>query len=164
MKKFRGQKRYYRKLLHNDMEVYFSDLDFSWFNMFHYHPDHYGHGNLSWKHRSQHLKALIRQFNYLKARLSNTMTNYQIFCYIDVRDSSHDAIFMHTPNPNQDNFPFQISESEYRGNLSHEFKQFLVTIGCDWFFNKWNRDNEIIWNLYLYDKNFGVPIKKDISR
>ena len=96
MKKFRGQKKYYKRLLENDLDAYFDNLDFqSWFDMWHTHPDWRGYGNISWKHRLQHLKALVRWFNYLKDKISEKSEEFQIFMMVDINDSGQDAVFIH---------------------------------------------------------------------
>jgi len=162
MRKFRGQKRYYKKLLNNDLDVYFDNLDYnSWFNFWHDHPDWYGYGNISWKHLSLHLKALIRRFNYLKTKLSNRSEDFQIFCIIDINDSSQNAVYIHTKNPNQDNFPVQVEKHDGNISISGQLRELLKSSGYDWFFYKWNRDDEIVTLIYLYDKNMGLLIDKN---
>lgn len=159
MKKFRGQKKYYKRLLNNDLDAYFENLDFnSWFDYWHDHPDLYGYGNLSWKNRELHLLALIRRYNFLKEKLRNRTDKFQIFCLIDINDSSQDSVFVHTKNPNHDDFPAKFER--YSGNLSisKQIRDFVESSGYDWFFHTWDRDNEMVNLIYVYDKNVGLSI------
>ena len=71
MKKFRGQRRYYRSLASNFVH---ENLDFdSWFDLWHTHIDWKGYGNLSWKHRKSHLESLFLLLKTLETKL-NFMT------------------------------------------------------------------------------------------
>jgi hypothetical protein len=161
MRKFRGQKKYYKRLLNNDLDVYFDNLDFhSWFDFWHDHPDWYGYSNISWKHRYQHLQALMQRFNYLKEKFRKRTEDFQTFCIIDINDSSQDSVYIHTKNPNQDNFPVQVER--YNGNIRifDQLRDFLESSGYEWFFNKWNRDDEIVNLIYIYDKETGRSIEK----
>jgi hypothetical protein len=82
--------------------------------------------------------------------------DYQIWCLV----YEADAIFVHTPNPKRDNFPFQLSESEDRMKLSPQFREWLASTGYDWFCHKWEPNNEICYEIILYDRNCGVPVRK----
>ena len=160
MKKFRGQKRYYKRLLKNDLDVYFDNLDFhSWFDFWHDHPDWFGYSKISWKHRKQHLVALMRRFNYLKGKLTSRTEDFQVFCIIDIKDSSQDSVYIHTRNPNQDNFPVQVEKHIGNIGISDQLWDFVESSGYEWFFNQWNRDNEIVNLIYIYEKNIGQSIE-----
>jgi hypothetical protein len=162
MRKFRGQKRYYKNLLENDLDLYFHNLDFhSWFDLWHDHPDWNGYGNISWKHRHKHLKALIRRFNYLKGRLSVRTEEFQVYSMININDSYQDAVFIHTENPNQDNFPIRIEEYTNPLKLPKPLNEFIESLDFDAFHHKWIRDNKPVFNVFLYDRDMGLPIKKN---
>lgn len=160
MKKFRGQKKYYKKLLENDLDAYFNNLDFqSWFDMWHTHTDWRGYGNISWKHRHQHLKALVRRFNFLKNKISEKSEEFQIFIMVDINDSSQDAVFIHTGNPNEENFPIQFKEYNGRIKMSKELTEFIESLNIEYFRYKWTRDNKPVCIVFLYDQAIGLPLR-----
>jgi len=110
MKKQRGLRRYYKNLTtHNDFEQMFF-LDFqndpnAWFDMWHWHFDWNGLGNYSFKRRKTHLDKLFRHFEVLIEKSKYLKTEFQLFALILDRDSSSDAVYLHTPNPNASDFP-----------------------------------------------------------
>jgi hypothetical protein len=110
LKKFRGKKRYLRNLWREAIvEGY--DLDFSqdgWFDLWHTHLDFYGRGNSSVKIRREHIKAHITLYNSLLEKLQTLEKPYQSWIELVDKDASLDAVYMHTPNPNEDNFPLKI--------------------------------------------------------
>ena len=112
MKKFRGQKRYYKQL-ESRVESFELDLNKdSWYNMWHTHFDWPGYSNLSWKHRHSHLIALKKVFDKSLQQLEGYQEPYQIFLFIDYYDGSADAIYFHTPNP-YSNFPIKLEGIEW---------------------------------------------------
>ena len=107
MKKFRGKKKYYRKLT---KEVANFRLELGgpndWYDLWHQHFDWDGRGNLSRRDRNQHLKALFTAFDNVVEQLNDYHDPYQTWIFISAHDSGQDAIYFHTPNPNKDNFPY----------------------------------------------------------
>ncbi len=159
MRKIRGQRRYFNTLLNGDLEKYFDRLAFnSWFDFWHDHPDWYGLGKKSWKAREPHLKALLRRFEFLKRKLSDRKEDFQTFCIIDIDDSSQDAIYIHTRNPNQDNFPTLFERYDGELNIQNQLRELIESSGNNWFYHQWNRENEIVNMILLYDKNTGIPV------
>ncbi len=160
MRKFRGQKKYYKRLLEKNLDVYFDNLDFqSWFDLWHTHPDWNGYGNISWRHRHQHLKALIRYFNYLKERISGRTGDFQIYLTIDINDSSQDAVFIHTANPNEDNFPIRFEAHSSRLEIPKELNDFIESLDLESFHYQWERDGKPVSMVFLYDQAIGLPIR-----
>jgi len=110
MRKRRGLKRYFRKLAgHNDLEKLIA-LTFekeSWFDLWHSHYDWEGLGNNSWKRRKPHLDTLFRNFDLYPDRLKTIEKPFHLFIHLNDFDSSDDAVFIHTENPNQSSFPYK---------------------------------------------------------
>ena len=110
MKKQRGLRRYYKNLIiHNDFERK-NSLDFlndtnAWFDLCHWHFDWKGLGNYSFKRRKPHLDKLFRHFEILIEKSKYLKIEFQLFALILDNDSSSDAIYLHTPNPNASDFP-----------------------------------------------------------
>lgn len=113
-KKHRGLKRYYRNLAtENDFDKA-KKLDFNspdaWFDKWHTHFDWYGYGNDSFKRRKPHLDKLFRHFDILVDKTKSISPNFQLYAVLLDFDSASDALFLHTPNPNNSQFPFKVSD------------------------------------------------------
>jgi len=140
LKKHRGLKRYYRDLLFKDDSVDLLDFDNPeiWFDHGHLHFDNKGYGNNSFKKRKPHLDKLFRHFEILAKKAQSLKTDFQLYAIILDHDSYNDALFLHTPNPNNSQFPFQISELQSTSTLT-------------------NKDlNIYIDNLVGYEKKYGL--------
>ncbi len=112
MKRHRGLRRYYRNLsIQNDFDK-ISCLDFktpdTWFDNWHIHFDWHGYGNNSFKRRKPHLDKLFRHFDFLVDSIKKLKTDFQLYTILLDFDSYSDALFLHTPNPNNSQFPFTI--------------------------------------------------------
>ncbi|MBC5993964.1 hypothetical protein [Pontibacter cellulosilyticus] len=113
MKK-RGLRKYFRNLKHQKLPeiLDFSGAGQSWFDLYHLHVDDLGLGNRSWKARKQHLDTLFELAECVKGKLLDYHKNYQFWIEVDENDSREDAIYIHTPNPNEDNFPITLEFDE----------------------------------------------------
>ncbi len=122
-KKHRGLKRYYKNLTANDFEKTAWNLDFSnpdeWFDNWHWHFDWNGYGNHSFKRRKPHLDKLFRHFEYLVDKRIHLKTNFQLYAILLDHNSSSDALFLHTPNPNNSQFPLKISDLQLKSTLTN---------------------------------------------
>lgn len=110
--KRRGQKRYYQKLATISESDKQKSSDFlgdshSWFDFGHIHFDGKGLGNTSWKKRLPHLECLFNHFSLYEEKLKEMGREYQLFAILYDYDSTEDALYVHTPNPMSDNFPFK---------------------------------------------------------
>jgi hypothetical protein len=112
LKKFRGQKRYYRNLELNADKFILDLSEDCWYDMWHTHIDWRGYSEISWKHHRLHIKILLEMFNKALNQLENYSKPYQIFIFIDFNNGSSDAIYFHTPSP-QNKFPMKIDEIEW---------------------------------------------------
>ena len=74
--------------------------DDMWFDFWHTHYDWPGFGNHRWKSRKPHLDALFRNFEHYAEHLNKWGKKFQLFIQINNSDSSQDAIYIHTKNPN----------------------------------------------------------------
>jgi hypothetical protein len=141
IKKHRGLKRYYRNLaIKNDFDKR-SWLDLgnarTWFDNWHLHFDWKGYGNDSFKRRKPHLDKLFRHFDILADRAKEIKTDFQLYSVLLDFDSSSDALYLHTPNPNNSQFPFKIADLKSITTLKNE------------------QLNEYITNLDGYEKLYG---------
>jgi hypothetical protein len=159
-KKHRGLKRYYRKLTTTNDLNKATWLDFTktdtWFDNWHLHFDWKGIGNNSFKSRKPHLDKLLRHFNMLEEKTSLLKIDFQLYAIILDRDSSSDALFLHTPNPNNTQFPFKIPELELTTTLTNkELNTYLDNlVGYEKLFGK--ADEAF---CLLFKKNVGKPFE-----
>jgi len=81
----------------------------SWFDFAHTHFDWNGAGDESAAARRPFLEALFIAFERLQQQALSYAHPYQSWIYIQDDDSSQDAVYFHTKNPNADNFPVDFS-------------------------------------------------------
>ncbi|MFJ8261011.1 hypothetical protein ACIQ4I_03485 [Rummeliibacillus sp. NPDC094406] len=127
MKKFRGKKRYFRNLW-REARIKYYDLEFgkgSWFDLWHTHLDFYGHGNTSLKIRKEQIKAYIALHNDFLEKLQEFEKPYQLWIEIVDEEAGSDAIYLHTPNPNEDNFPFKIDNLNWNCTVPKYLKDLI---------------------------------------
>ncbi len=128
----------------------------SWFDFWHTHVDWKGHGNNSWEARLPYLKELVRVFNELKSKLKQYPKDYQLWMLIDEQDSGEDAVYIHSPNPNEENFPLVV-ENVVPQISNNQLKEFieslkLTVVQIDTMEGKL---------FYLFDDEAGTPLIKD---
>ncbi|MBK8337043.1 MAG: hypothetical protein IPL03_10830 [Sterolibacteriaceae bacterium] len=78
----------------------------SWFELMHWHPDMDGAGNASAEARSACLTIARQYLDKALAELSTWGKPSQCWFLAEENDSGEDAIYVHTPNPNRQNFPY----------------------------------------------------------
>lgn len=83
-----------------------------WCDLWHHHFDLRGVGNRSFRDRRIHLKALFQAFRRAREELALEEMPYQLFLNISRTDSSADALYVHTPNPNKTSFPLSFDSCE----------------------------------------------------
>lgn len=142
LKKHRGLKRYYKSLATgNDLDK-ITWLDFGNPNSlkedWHLHLDWYGYGNNSFKRRKPHLDKLFRHFDILVERTKNWKLDFQLYAILLDFHSSSDALFFHTPNPNNSRFAFKVSDLQLTTTLTN------------------NQLNDYLNNLDGYEKLYGL--------
>jgi hypothetical protein len=76
-----------------------------WCDLSHEHFDWEGFGDRSWFDRRRHLAVLLKAFRRAQIELGAYRGEYQLFASITPSDSSGDAVYVHTPNPNGTPFP-----------------------------------------------------------
>jgi hypothetical protein len=108
-KRFRHARRYYRRL-RRTAEAERMPEPPDWFDMWHTHPDWRGDGNRGARHRRLHLAAGFTIFERYLAQAAELGEPMQVFMTIDALNSSGDAVWAHTPNPNRDNFPYRFPQ------------------------------------------------------
>ncbi len=158
IRKHRGLKRYYRNLaIKNDLDKatwLAFDNPQTWVDNWHLHFDWKGYGNISFKRRKPHLDKLLRHFDILVDRTKKLKTDFQLYAVLLDMDSSNDALFLHTPNPNNSQFPFQISDLQSTSTLTN--KQLNDYINCLGGYEKlYGKADEAF--CLIFKKNVGQP-------
>lgn len=123
-KKHRGLKRYYNNLATAiDFKKAACNLDFSnpreWHDDWHWHFDWNGYGNHSFKRRKPHLDKLFRHFEYLVDKTKHLKTDFQLYAILLDHTSSSDALFLHSPHPNNCQFYFNIADLQLTNTLTN---------------------------------------------
>jgi hypothetical protein len=156
LKKFRGKRRYFRNLW-REVTVEHYDLDFgkeSWFDLWHTHLDFYGFGNNSLKIRREHIKAHIALYKGLLEKLQTFEKPYQSWIELVDEDTGLDAVYIHTPNPNEDNFPIKIENLNWDCIIPKYFRDLINPKE----FNVGHYKQESI-NIYIIQsKNKGIKL------
>lgn len=125
MKKFRGKKRYFRNLWRK-IDTCNLRLDTeSWFDFWHIHLDFFGVGNHSLKFRREHIKAHIILYNKLLKELETFEKPYQSWICIHEEDTGSDAVYIHTPHPNDNYFPHKVNKINWNCSMPYTFKDLI---------------------------------------
>jgi len=124
-KKFRGKSRYYQKLATDSQKSQIDLSDEASYDFWHHHVDWKGRGNLSAKDRVAHLKALFTIFENVLEQVKTYKKPYQTWLSINSKDAYQDALFFHTPNPNQNNFPYAFPGFETTDNIPPIIRDFI---------------------------------------
>ncbi len=78
-----------------------------WFDLWHSHPasgDSGAPGSDAWRKRLRSLFAAWGRVEIAAGRLARP---WQSWLVIDPAEPGQDAVYLHTPNPNRDNFPYR---------------------------------------------------------
>lgn len=160
MKRHRGLKRYYMNLaIHNDFDK-MTWLDFEkpeiWFDNWHIHFDCLGYGNNSFKRRKPHLDKLFRHFDILVDKTKGLKTDFQVYIILLDFDSYSDALFLHTPNPNNHPLPFTINDLQHESTLKNkQLSQYIENLNG--FEKLYGQADEAF--CLLYKKGIGINLK-----
>lgn len=144
-----------------DKETLFGYLDLSggqdsWFDLWHTHADWDGDGNKDWQTRKKFIDELVNFYNDLKVKMKNYPRDFQLYIWILEGDSSQDAVYLHSKNPNQDNFPIKIETVDNFVVNDKFLKSYIDGLGLKVIADTY--DNEL--QYYLFDSNVGTPLTK----
>ncbi|MGZ3763146.1 MAG: hypothetical protein ACXVB0_10455 [Mucilaginibacter sp.] len=176
-KKHRGLRRYYKNLTTKiDLEN-IDRLDFdsrqswfenwflnfklppygnnqTWFYHFHLHFDRRGYGNNSFKRRRPHLDKLFRHFDILAAKTKNLETEFHLYAILLDHDSYSDALFLHPPRLNTDQFRYKISDLELTTTLTNKSLNDYID-NLDGYEKRYGQADEAF--CFIFKKNVGQP-------
>lgn len=138
----RGQRRYYRVLQRDAARFAVPRLG-NWYDYMHWHVDWRGLGNTSWLARRAHLDALFTTFRRVLAQTAEWSDPHQVWLQVDAMDSSQDAVYLHTPNPNKENYPNAFDGVDWNAPVPERLQAFLV--GTTWEFGR----IDSLWTHFL---------------
>lgn len=135
------------------------NLDFtggpkSWFDFWHTHVDWDGKGNKGWTIREKYLKQLLKTFNDLKLKLKDYPNDFQLWIIIVENESGDDCVYIHTKNPNADNFPLKVTADNSNVIKNKDLKSFLDSLEFERVRVK-TSDGDI---YYLFEKGTGISL------
>ncbi|WP_232311309.1 hypothetical protein [Robertmurraya korlensis] len=77
------------------------------------------------KIRREHIKAHLALYNKLLIQLETFDKPYQSWICIHEEDPISDAVYIHSPNPNDNHFPLKINELKWDCVIPNTFKDII---------------------------------------
>jgi hypothetical protein len=84
-----------------------------WFDLWHTHVDWHGEGNARPELRRECIRSLFVAWRRIDTFAAGLGCPWQSWLLFDAVDSGQDAVYLHTPNPNRDNFPYRFEEATW---------------------------------------------------
>ena len=137
-----------------ELNLDFSGGPKSWFDLWHTHVDWGGKGNKDWKTRKKYLNQLLETFDQLKLKLRTYPHDFQLWIMIDENESGDDCVYIHTKNPNTDNFPIKLTADNKNAIKNKDLKEFVDSLDFERVRVK-TIDGDI---YYLFYKNTGISL------
>jgi hypothetical protein len=161
VRKFRGKRRYFRGVGERAAAFSIAPGPSSWWDLWHYHADWPGWGNLRWSYRRAHIRALATVFNAICGARAQFPTPFQTWVLLSGDGADQDATYLHTPNANNDNFPIVVERMKWETlrdpELASLFPAVLsLRVGCPSSGDD-RADRPGSW--FIYSPHVGVPIE-----
>jgi len=137
----------------------FENQENNWFDFFHQHIEDRDLKNRSWKTRKQHLDALFALAEKYEKRLIKLTREFQYWININDTDSEDDAIYIHTSNPNNSEFPIKMKNNPDLKSKNEKLEKYLkeknyrITR-----FKVFDGNGKESINYYLQKENLGIQI------
>ena len=96
-------------MVHDRFEVRLPELA-EWFDLWHTHVDWRGDGNIKPDVRRECIRSLFAAWERIDAFAAKLGFPWQSWLLFDAVDSGQDAVYLHTPNPVRDNFPYPFED------------------------------------------------------
>jgi hypothetical protein len=157
-KKFRGRRRYFARVQRNAETFCLDANDWTSVSFWHHHVDWPGWGNLGWRYRLPHLRALCTVFRKIVDARERIDTPFQTWIAIYEEDAGQDAAFIHSPNA-AGTFPFHPSTVE-ESVLDPYFRQLLPELDLRVGVTPAHHDGEWKWPTthWVWAHGVGVPL------
>jgi hypothetical protein len=137
----------------------------SWWDLWHYHADWPGWGNISWRYRLEHIRALAQVFSAISREASRFTTPFQTWIYLSGRDAGADATYLHTPNRNKSSFPMNplgIVTWEHQPLLplfTRLLPNLPLRIGESRVFDEFAEPPRLVSSFFIYSPLIGVSLE-----
>lgn len=106
------------------VEVQLPELS-GWFDLWHTHADWRGEGNGHAGVRRESIRALFAAWERIGTLVAVHPGPWQSWLVFDATDSGQDAVYLHTPNPNRDNFPYRFEDVVWSVRHPYWLAEFL---------------------------------------
>jgi hypothetical protein len=140
--------------MNKELNLDFSGGPKSWFDLWHTHVDWDGKGNKDWTTRQKYLEEVLNTFNQLKLKLKTYPHDFQLWIMIDENESGDDCVYIHTKNPNADNFPIKVKADNKNTIKNKDLKEFVDSLD----FEKVRVGASDGYVYYLFEKGTGITL------
>ena len=123
-------------------------------DLWHTHVDWDRKGNKDWGTREKYLGQLLRTFDELKLKLRDYPKDFQLWIMIDENDGGEDCVYIHTKNPNADNFPIKVTADNKNTIKNKKLKDFVDSLD----FERVRIETSDGPIYYLFDKDIGISL------
>jgi hypothetical protein len=117
--------------MNKELKLDFSGGPGSWFDLWHTHVDWDGKGNKDWKTRKKYLREILEMFDEFKRDLQTYPYDFQLWIIVDENDSAQDSVYIHTKNPNVENFPIKLKADGENGIKDQRLKKFVDSLAFE---------------------------------
>lgn len=140
--------------MNKEINLDFSGGPKSWFDLWHSHLDWDGKGNRDWKTRKKYLEEILETFDQLKQKLQTYPHDFQLWIMINEKDTGQDCVYIHTQNPNADNFPIKVTADYKNGIKDRDLREFVDSLDFEKIRVKASGGDI----YYLFDKGTGISL------
>jgi len=164
-RRLRGQRRYLRRLLQRAAAFDIHPGPGMWWDLWHYHADSEGWGNWGWRLRRAHISALAKVFQTIASRSAEFSTPFQAWIFLSGADSGADATYLHTPNPNGENFPLRVPDIRFDSRAAIQVAAGLeslipgIRVG-EIIHPDPDRPTRMVRDFLAFSQGVGVPIER----
>jgi hypothetical protein len=98
-----------------------------WFDLWHTHVDWRGEGNGRPDIRRECVRELFAAWSRIESLAAADLKRpWQSWLIFDTADSGQDAVYLHTSNPNRDNYPYRFEGVTWGADPPHWLAEFLT--------------------------------------
>ena len=162
-KRFRGKRRYFRRVDREARDFVVKTSPGDWWNLWHYHADWPGWGNLRWRYRRHHINALAIVFGKIAASAGDLPQPFQLWVSLEGGDSGGDAVYLHSPNPHSE-FPVVLADVEWGvglpdAGIAEAFSRWPLRVGVHTGLRDDITPPREVASYVIYSPDVGVPLE-----
>lgn len=133
----------------------FSGDESSWFDLWHAHSSCEDVDALDWNKRAACLQELIELYHYFQKQLEKYPKHFRLWIEVWENDPTQNAVYIHTPNPNNQNFPIAVEDGFEPDIPDMMLKTWIEKQPFEKLTSKMQDDTVV----YLFDPNVGITLK-----